>query len=117
MANDQQVVVWGAVTPMREFLNVDDMADACLFVLGLERAKYDYETKIMLSHINVGTGIDVAIREMAETMNAVVGFEGELIFDSSKPDGAPRKLIDEIPLSKMGWKWKAGLTEGLHYDL
>jgi GDP-L-fucose synthase len=113
MANDQQVVVWGTGTPMREFLYVDDMADACLFVLGLERAKYDSETKVMLSHINVGTGTDVTISEMAETMKEVVGLEGELIFDSSKPDGAPRKLIDVTRLSKMGWKYKVGLKDGL----
>ena len=113
MTNDQQVVVWGTGTPMREFLYVDDMADACLFVLGLERGKYDSETKVMLSHINVGTGTDVTIREMAETMKEVVGLEGELIFDSSKPDGAPRKLIDVTRLSKMGWKYKVGLKDGL----
>ena len=113
IANDQQVVVWGTGTPMREFLYVDDMADACLFVLGLERAKYDSITKAMLSHINVGTGTDITIREIAETMKEIVGFEGELIFDSSKPDGAPRKLIDVTRLSKMGWKYKVGLKDGL----
>ena len=108
MADQQQVLVWGTGAPMREFLYVDDMADACLFVLGLDREKYDLETKPMLSHINIGTGTDVTIREMAENLKEVVGFEGELVFDSSKPDGAPRKLIDVTRLSRWAGNIKWG---------
>ncbi|MCW8945271.1 MAG: GDP-L-fucose synthase [Sedimenticola sp.] len=111
--NDSEVVVWGTGTPMREFLYVDDMAEASLFVLDLDVPTYQANTKPMLSHINVGTGIDVTIREMAETMKRVVGFEGELVFDSSKPDGSPRKLIDVSRLAAMGWRSSVDLEEGL----
>ena len=89
------------------------MADACLFIIGLEKSKYKSQTEDMLSHINVGTGTDITIREMAETMREVVGFEGELIFDTSKPDGAPRKLTDVSCLCRLGWKYKVDLKEGL----
>jgi len=113
LANAEEVVVWGTGNAMREFLNVDDMAAASLFVLGLDEETYQNNTQPMLSHINVGTGVDVTIREMAETMKRVVGFEGELLFDASKPDGAPRKLIDVNRLSAMGWRYAIGLEEGL----
>jgi len=111
--NDEEVVVWGTGNAMREFLYVDDMATASLFVLELDEEVYQINTKPMLSHINVGTGVDVTIREMAETMKEVVGFEGELIFDTSKPDGTPRKLIDVSRLSNMGWKYSIDLKDGL----
>ena len=111
--NDKEVVVWGSGTPMREFLYVDDMAKASLFVLELDEETYQKNTKPMLSHINVGTGKDVTIREMAETMKRVVGFEGKLTFDSSKPDGSKRKLIDVTRLAAMGWTYKIELEEGL----
>jgi len=111
--NDAEVVVWGTGNAMREFLYVDDMAEASLFVLELDEKTYQTNTKPMLSHINVGTGKDVTIREMAETMKQVVGFEGELTFDSTKPDGAPRKLIDVSRLSNMGWSYNVNLSEGL----
>jgi GDP-L-fucose synthase len=91
---DAEVVVWGSGNQMREFLHVDDMAGACLHVMQLDQAIYQAQTQPMLSHINVGTGEDVTIRELAELVKKVVGFEGELVFDSSKPDGAPRKLMD-----------------------
>ena len=111
--NDAEVIVWGSGKPMREFLNVDDMAAASLFVLELDEETYQANTKPMLSHINVGTGVDVTIREMAETMKKVVGFEGELTFDSNKPDGAMRKLIDVSRLSAMGWTYSVELEDGL----
>ena len=111
--NDAEVVVWGTGTPMREFLFVDDMAEASLFVLELDEEIYQANTKPMLSHINVGTGRDVTIREMAETMKRVVGFKGELKFDSSKPDGSKKKLIDVSRLTAMGWTYSVELKEGL----
>jgi len=111
--NDKEVVVWGTGNAMREFLHVDDMAVASLFVLELDKKTYQAHTKPMLSHINVGTGIDVTIQEMVQTMKHVVGFKGELKFDASKPDGAPRKLIDVSRLSDMGWRYGVNLEEGL----
>ena len=111
--NDAEVVVWGTGNAMREFLYVDDMAEASLFVLELDEKTYQANTKPMLSHINVGTGKDVTIREMAETMKEVVGYTGKLTFDTVKPDGAPRKLIDVTRLKKMGWKYSVDLKEGL----
>jgi GDP-L-fucose synthase len=110
--NDEEVVVWGTGNAMREFLYVDDMAEASLFVLELDEKTYQANTKPMLSHINVGTGKDVTIREMAEAMKQVVGFEGELTFDTIKPDGAPRKLIDVSRLSNMGWNYTINIKEG-----
>nr|WP_173636501.1 GDP-L-fucose synthase [Bathymodiolus septemdierum thioautotrophic gill symbiont] len=111
--NDAEVVVWGSGKAMREFLYVDDMAQASLFVLTLDEKTYQANTKPMLSHINVGTGVDITIREMAQTMKQVVGFKGKLVFDTTKPDGAPRKLIDVARLSKMGWQYSVALEEGL----
>ena len=111
--NNEEVVVWGTGEAMREFLYVDDMVEASLFVLELDKETYKANTKPMLSHINVGTGLDVTIREMAETMKAVVGFEGALTFDTSKPDGAPRKLIDISRLSNLGWNYSINLEDGL----
>ncbi len=113
MNNDTEVVVWGTGNAMREFLYVDDMAAASLFVLELDEQTYQANTKPMLSHINIGTGVDITIREMAETMKQVVGFEGELTFDITKPDGAPRKLIDVSRLSDIGWEYTTELKEGL----
>ena len=110
---DSQVVIWGTGKPMREFLHVDDMAAASLFVLGLDKASYDANTQPMLSHINVGTGVDCSIRELAETMKKVVGFKGELLFDSTRPDGAPRKLMDVSRLKAMGWQYAIPLEGGL----
>ena len=111
--NHAEVVVWGTGNAMREFLYVDDMAEASLFVLELDEKTYQANTKPMLSHINVGTGKDVTIREMAETMKEVVGFKGELSFDITKPDGAPRKLIDVSRLLNMGWEYSVDLKDGL----
>ena len=111
--NDSEVVVWGTGNAMREFLYVDDMAEASLFVLGLDEEAYKANIQPMLSHINVGTGKDITIREMAETMKEVVNFKGKLIFDTRKPDGTPRKLINVSRLSKMGWKYSTDLKDGL----
>ncbi|RUA05745.1 MAG: GDP-L-fucose synthase [Gammaproteobacteria bacterium] len=111
--NDAEVVVWGSGKAIREFLYVDDMAQASLFLLTLDEQTYQANTKPMLSHINVGTGVDITIREMAQTMKQVVGFKGKLVFDTTKPDGAPRKLIDVARLSKMGWQYSVALEEGL----
>ncbi len=111
--NEPEVVIWGTGKAMREFLYVDDMAQASLFVLELDKKTYRSNTKSMLSHINVGTGKDITIKEMAETMKEVVGFKGELAFDITRPDGAPRKLIDVSRLSNMGWNYTINLKEGL----
>ena len=111
--NDVEVVVWGTGNAMREFLYVDDMAEASLFVLELDEKTYQTNTKPMLSHINVGTGKDVTIREMAEIMKEVIGFKRKLTFDTTKPDGAPRKLIDVSRLENMGWQYSVDLKGGL----
>jgi GDP-L-fucose synthase len=113
VSNDAEVIVWGTGNAMREFLYVDDMAAASLFVLELEEKTYQTNTSPMLSHINVGTGVDVTIRKMAETMKEVIGFKGELSFDTTRPDGAPRKLIDVSRLSNMGWNYSVDLEDGL----
>ena len=105
--------VWGSGNAKREFLHVDDMADASLFVLFLDEAIYKNNTSPMLSHINIGSGVDVTIRELAETISDVVGFEGEIIFDSSKPDGAPRKSLDVSLINKLGWHAQITLRDGL----
>lgn len=110
---DTEVVVWGTGTPMREFLYVDDMAAASVHVMELDKDIYSANTQPMLSHINVGTGVDCTIREMAETMAKVVGFEGKVVFDLSKPDGTPRKLMDVSRLESLGWRYKVDLESGL----
>jgi len=110
---DKEVVVWGTGKPMREFLHVDDMAAASYHVMQLNQTTYEANTEPMLSHINVGTGVDCTIRELAETMKKVVGFEGELVFDSTKPDGTMRKLMDVSRLEKLGCKAQVSLEQGL----
>ena len=112
--NLSEVVVWGSGTPMREFLHVDDMADASLFVHNMDQTIYEKNTQPMLSHINVGTGLDVSIKELAQTVKSVVGYEGELVFDRTKPDGAPRKLMDVQLLSSLGWAAQVDLKSGLN---
>jgi GDP-L-fucose synthase len=111
--NNAEVVVWGTGNAMREFLYVDDMAQASLFVLELDKQTYKANSQPMLSHINVGTGKDLSIREMAETMKQVVGYKGMITFDVTKPDGAPRKLINITRLKRMGWEYSVDLKEGL----
>ncbi|WP_417658077.1 GDP-L-fucose synthase [Pseudidiomarina aestuarii] len=108
-----EVVIWGTGTPMREFLHVDDMAAACLHVMDIDVETYRANTQPMLSHINVGTGTDVTIRELAELLAEVVGYKGKITFDSSKPDGTPRKLMNVDRLAALGWQSQIGLKEGL----
>ena len=110
---DAEVVVWGSGTPMREFLHVDDMAAASVHVMNLPRDAWQAHTKPMLSHLNVGTGVDCSIRELAEAVARVTGFRGRLVWDASKPDGAPRKLMDVSRLAALGWKASITLEEGL----
>lgn len=114
----ETVTIWGSGTPRREFLHVDEMAEASLFVMDLDVETYQRETQPMLSHINVGTGTDVTIRDLAETVARVTGFQGKLVFDASKPDGAPRKLMDVSRLARLGWTASIGLEQGLRdtYD-
>jgi nucleoside-diphosphate-sugar epimerase len=114
----EEVVIWGSGEPMREFLHVDDMAAASLFVMDLAPETYARETRPMLSHLNVGTGSDVTIRELAETVARVTGFQGRLVFDATKPDGAPRKLMDVSRLSRLGWSATIPLEQGIRdtYD-
>jgi GDP-L-fucose synthase len=107
------VTVWGSGTPKREFLYVDDMAAACLYVMRLSKAEYGRQTQPMLSHINVGSGSDITIKELAETVAKVVGYAGLIGFDPSKPDGTPRKLMDSSRVNALGWQPKVSLLEGL----
>ena len=111
--NAPSVAIWGTGTPKREFLYVDDMVAACVHVMNLDKATYDRHTQPMLSHINVGCGEDVTIREVAEAIGKTVGYQGEITFDTSKPDGAPRKLMDSSRLNALGWQAKVGLEAGL----
>lgn len=111
--NESVVVAWGTGKPMREFLHVDDMAEASIFVMNLEQDVYEKETQPMLSHINVGTGVDCTIRELVETVAKVIGYEGMVEFDATKPDGTPRKLMDVTRLERLGWRAKTNLEQGL----
>lgn len=113
LRGDSQVIAWGSGKPMREFLHVDDMAAASVYVMNLDCETYQANTQEMLSHINVGTGIDCTIRELVETVAKVVGFNGEIVFDTSKPDGTPRKLMDVSRLERLGWKASVLLEDGL----
>lgn len=112
-AGVDEVVIWGSGTPMREFLHVDDMAAACVHVMGLPVDVYRQHTQPMLSHINVGSGVDCSIRELAETLARVTGFKGRLAWDASKPDGTPRKLMDVSRLTALGWRAQIKLEDGL----
>ena len=113
-----EVVIWGSGKPMREFLHVDDMAEASLFVLDLPRDAYAAQTHPMQSHINVGTGRDISIAALAQMVAEVTGFKGRLVFDTSKPDGTMRKLMDVSCLADMGWRARNDLKDGLRetYD-
>ena len=114
--NLPEVVAWGSGKPMREFLHVDDMAAASIYVMELNQETYEANTQEMLSHINVGTGVDCTIRELVETVAKVVGYEGSISFDASKPDGAPRKLMDVSRLKDLGWEYSISLEEGLAHS-
>ncbi|KFZ36861.1 GDP-fucose synthetase [Shewanella mangrovi] len=113
LADASQISVWGSGTPKREFLYVDDMAAASVFVMDLDKETYEANSEPMLSHINVGTGEDCSIKELAETLARVVGFQGNIVFDASKPDGTPRKLMDVSRLRQMGWSYSIKLEDGL----
>ncbi len=111
--NSPEVIVWGTGRAMRDFLYVDDMAQASLFVLELDQKTYQLNTKPMLSHINIGTGNGITIKKIAETIKEVLGYTGKLSFDTTKPDGAPKKLIDVSRLYNMGWNYNTKLRDGL----
>jgi GDP-L-fucose synthase len=111
--NAPSVAIWGSGTPKREFLYVDDMAAASVFVMNLPKAVYDQHTSPMLSHINVGCGADITIAELAQAVSDTVGYPGQITFDVTQPDGAPRKLMDSTRLNALGWQAKVGLQEGL----
>ena len=113
LANASMVNAWGTGKPMREFLYVDEMAAASIFVMNLDNEIYQRETQPMHSHINVGTGVDCTIKELTETVAKVVGYQGEIHWDTSKPDGTPRKLMDVSRLERLGWKAQISLEEGL----
>jgi GDP-L-fucose synthase len=108
-----EVVVWGTGKPMREFLHVDDMAAASVFVANVDQATYESCTEPMQGHINVGTGKDCTIAELANIMAKVVGYKGDIVFDDTKPDGAPRKLMNVDTLKELGWSYSIDLNVGL----
>ena len=112
--NKQKVIVWGSGSPKREFLYVDDMASASVHVMNLDKETYDQNTNEMCNHINVGMGEDISIGELAKTLKQVIGFAGDIEFDSSKPDGSPRKLMDSSRLNSLGWAPKFKLETGLN---
>ena len=107
------VTIWGSGKPYREFLYVDDMASASVFVMNLPKAKYDTCTSPMLSHINVGSGSDITIAQLAHAVKTAVGYAGDIVFDTTKPDGTPRKLMDSARINALGWAARVGMAEGL----
>lgn len=112
-SDQQDVVVWGSGKAMREFLYVEDMAKAAIFIMNLNALKYNQFTRPNRSHVNVGTGVDCTIQELSKTIARVIGFNGNIIFDISKPDGAPRKLLDVSLINSLGWKAEFSLEAGL----
>ena len=117
--NQETVVVWGTGNPRREFLYVDDMAEACIFIHELDKTVLENNVKKMQSHVNIGTGLDLTIRELAQTIKKVVEYKGKIIFDTTKPDGSPRKLSNVDLIKKLGWKAQIKLIDGLtlsYYD-
>jgi GDP-L-fucose synthase len=110
---EETVLVWGTGNPRREFLYVDDMAEASLFIHELDRSEFEKNIKKMQSHVNIGTGIDLTIRELAKTVKKVVGYKGRIVFDETKPDGAPRKLMNVDLIKKLGWEAQTRLSDGL----
>ncbi|MCM2341742.1 GDP-L-fucose synthase [Rhodoferax sp.] len=113
VASAPSVAIWGSGTPKREFLYVDDMAAASVFVMNLDQATYQQHTTPMQSHINVGFGSDITIAEVAQAIKEAVGYQGQITFDTTKPDGAPRKLMDSTRLNALGWQAKVNLKQGL----
>lgn len=114
IGNAPTVTIWGTGTPRREFLYVDDMAAACVHVMNLDKDSYDQHTQPMLSHINIGCGYDITIRELAEAVGKTVGYSGGITFDPSKPDGALRKLMDSSRINALGWQAQVSLEQGLN---
>jgi GDP-L-fucose synthase len=108
------VTIWGSGKPRREFLYVDDIAEAAVFVMELDQKKYQSQTEIMRSHLNVGFGSDITIHELAMTIKKVTGFEGAIQFDSTKRDGSPQKLMDSFRLNQLGWHAKTDFESGLN---
>lgn len=113
--NSSIISIWGTGKPKREFLYVDDMAAACIHVMNLDKAIYNQHTQPMLSHINVGCGYDITIKELAETISKIIGYNGKITFDSSKPDGTPRKLMDSSRIKALGWQPQVDLMTGLQF--
>ena len=113
LANAPAVTVWGSGRPRREFLHVDDLAEACLHVQNIPHETYNRHRDPMLSHINVGAGVDCAIHELAVMVATVVGYSGDIVFDNTKPDGTPRKLLDVGKLTALGWQTSRPLKQGL----
>ena len=111
--NKSKVTVWGTGTPRREFLHVDDMATASIHVMNMDESEYKAHTSPMCSHINVGSGTDITIKELVETIANVINYQGAIEFDTSKPDGAPRKLMDSSRLNSLGWQHEINLAKGL----
>ena len=111
--NLKDVVIWGTGSPLREFLHVDDMASGALFILDLDEFSYKEKTSPMTSHINIGSGVEVSIYDLANTIKVVVGYDGDIIFDVTKPDGTPRKLMDSRIINSLGWTSAIGLKDGL----
>ena len=113
LQNKDSVIIWGTGRPLREFLNVDDLAEACLFIMNLAKEKYESMTDAMENHINVGFGREITIFDLAKLIAKTIGFEGKIIFDKDRPDGAPRKLMDSSKLRHLGWQPKIDLEVGL----
>jgi GDP-L-fucose synthase len=114
-SNAPTVVIWGTGSPKREFLHVDDMARACVHVMELARETYAAHTDVMASHLNVGTGEDLSIAELAQLVSEVVGYRGRIQYDTSKPDGTPRKLLDVSRIRRLGWAPEVGLRPGIEH--
>ena len=113
ISSEKEVIIWGTGTPRREFIYVEDMAKASVFVMGLGKDTYSQYTESMQSHINVGSGLDITIAELAESIARITGYEGLIRFDPSKPDGAPRKLLNVALINKLGWSPLVSLEKGL----
>jgi GDP-L-fucose synthase len=111
--NRPTVTIWGTGQARRDFLYVDDMAAACIFIMNLDKATFDRHSEPMLSHINIGSGSDVTIKELAIAIKSLTDYRGEIIFDMTKPDGTPRKLLDIAKLTALGWRPKVMLDQGL----
>ena len=113
ISNKDEIKIWGTGQARREFLYVDDMAEACIFLMNLQKDKYDNYVSDMLSHINIGSGSDISIKELAKKIQRIIGFKGKLIFDNTKEDGAPQKLLDISKIKAMGWSAKIDLDTGI----